>query len=101
MADYVLHPLADAVVGLIFAKLSLVYGKRFLGSYDYEPAQLREHWAIELAGMSEASVRTRPGCRMAIVWAIIPPSDAPTTCAESTARASRRPMLSSAMSSKV
>jgi hypothetical protein len=34
--------------------------------------------------MSEARERTRPGCRMAIVWPIIPPSEAPTICADST-----------------
>jgi hypothetical protein len=50
---------------------------------------------------SEANERTRAGCRIAIVWAIIPPSEAPTTCADRTPRASRRPTASSAMSSIV
>ena len=36
--------------------------------------------------MIEVSVRTRSGCSMAMVWAIIPPIEAPTTWAESMPR---------------
>ena len=48
--------------------------------------------------MIEVSVRTRSGCSMAMVWAIIPPIDAPTTWADSMPRASSRPTASAAMS---
>ena len=41
---------------------------------------------------------TRSGLLIAIVWAIIPPIDAPTTCARSIPRWSSRPSVSSAMS---
>ena len=51
--------------------------------------------------MIEVSVRTRSGCSMAIVWAIIPPIDAPTTWAVSMPRASSSPTASSAMSESV
>ena len=32
--------------------------------------------------MIEVSVRTRSGCSMAMAWAIIPPIEAPTMCAD-------------------
>ena len=48
--------------------------------------------------MIEASERTRSGCRAAISWAIMPPIEAPTTCARSIPSASSRPIPSSAMS---
>ena len=44
---------------------------------------------------------TRSGCSIAIVWAIIPPIDAPTTWARSTPRWSSRPIASAAMSDSV
>ena len=49
----------------------------------------------------EVSVSTRSGCSIAIVWAIIPPIDAPTTCARSIPSAVSRPKPSSAMSLSV
>ena len=36
--------------------------------------------------MIDVRVRTRVGCSMAMVWAIIPPIDAPTTWADSMPR---------------
>ena len=51
--------------------------------------------------MIEHRLRTRAGCVMARVWAIMPPIDVPTTWASSMPSASRRPAVSSAMSSSV
>ncbi len=51
--------------------------------------------------MIEASERTRSGCSKAIVWAIMPPIEAPTTWARSTPRWSSRPTASPAMSDSV
>ena len=48
--------------------------------------------------MIEVKVRTRAGCSMAIVWAIIPPIEAPTMCADSMPRWSSSAMPSAAMS---
>ncbi|GAB3773810.1 hypothetical protein GCM10028796_46980 [Ramlibacter monticola] len=45
--------LLDAVM----LKMSLLYGKRFLGSYVHANEQIRAHFGTELAGLSEASVR--------------------------------------------
>jgi hypothetical protein len=47
------------------------------------------------------SVRTRCGRAIAMVWAIMPPIETPTTCAESRPRWSSRPKASSAMSASV
>ena len=47
---------------------------------------------------TDARERTRSGCSIAMVWAIIPPIEQPTTCACSTPRVSRTPMPSAAMS---
>ncbi len=49
--------------------------------------------------MIEVSVRTRDGCAMASAWAIIPPSEAPATCAAGEPSASITASASSAMSS--
>ena len=49
--------------------------------------------------MIEVSVRTRDGCAMAMVWAIMPPREAPTMWAESQFSASSTATASSAMSS--
>ncbi len=38
---------------------------------------------LPVVDMTLVSERTRPGCSIAIVWAIIPPIDTPTTWAES------------------
>ena len=51
--------------------------------------------------MIEVSERTRAGCAIAIVCAIIPPIDTPTTWAVSQPRWSIRPKASAAMSSSV
>ena len=51
--------------------------------------------------MIDVSDSTRAGCRMASVWAIIPPIDAPTTCAAGKPRASSRAAASSAMSPRL
>ena len=51
--------------------------------------------------MIDVSDRTRSGCSIAIVWAIIPPIDAPTRCALSSPSASSRPTVSAAMSDSV
>ena len=48
--------------------------------------------------MIETSERTRSGCSIAIVWAIIPPIEAPTTWADSIPRWSISPIVSAAMS---
>ena len=50
--------------------------------------------------MIEHSDRVRSGCRIATCWAIIPPIEAPTMCAESIPRASSTPTASSAMSER-
>jgi hypothetical protein len=49
--------------------------------------------------MMEVRLRSRAGCRIASVWAIMPPMDAPQTCAASIPIASSRPAASFAMSS--
>ena len=51
--------------------------------------------------MIDASDSTRSGCRNAIVWAIMPPIDAPAMCARSIPRQSSSPTPSSAMSASV
>jgi hypothetical protein len=48
--------------------------------------------------MIEVSVCTRSGCRAAMTWAIMPPIEAPTTCARSSPSAPIRPAPSAAMS---
>jgi hypothetical protein len=54
-----------------------------------------------VADIIEVSESTRSGCRAAKVWAIIPPIDAPTTCAAGLPRAASSAAASSAMSSSV
>lgn len=54
---YPRRPLSDALVGIIMAKLSLTYGKRFTNAYDLTPEQVRDHWASELAGISDAGIQ--------------------------------------------
>lgn len=49
-------PMSPALVGMIFAKLKLTYGRRFTGNYEDPPEVVRAHWARELAGLSEQSV---------------------------------------------
>ena len=51
--------------------------------------------------MIEHSDSTRSGCSIAIVWAIIPPIEAPTMCARSMPRWSSSPTASPAMSESV
>lgn len=51
--------------------------------------------------ITEVSERTRPGCSIATVWAIAPPSEAPTRCALSSPSASSSPTESAAMSERV
>ena len=51
--------------------------------------------------MIEHSDSTARGCSIAIVWAIMPPIEAPTTCARSIPRWSSRPTASPAMSESV
>ncbi len=46
----------------------------------------------------ETSERTRSGLRIAAVWAIIPPIEAPTRCADSIPRWSISPIVSAAIS---
>ena len=48
--------------------------------------------------MIETSERTERGCRAASVWAIIPPIDAPITCAGASSSSRSSPAASSAMS---
>lgn len=50
-------PLPDDVVGAIFTKLSLTYGQRFSRMYEQPMDVVRAHWALELSGMSAASIR--------------------------------------------
>jgi hypothetical protein len=57
--------------------------------------------AAPVVDMIDVSDRTRAGCSIAVVWAIIPPIDAPTRCALSSSRASSRPTVSAAMSDSV
>ena len=47
------------------------------------------------------SARTRDGCRSATSWAIMPPSEMPYTCADSTPAASSTATASSAISATV
>ena len=51
--------------------------------------------------MIEVNDRTRLGCSIAAVWAIIAPIDAPTKCALSRPSASSSPTVSPAMSDSV
>ena len=53
---------------------------------------------LPVVDMIEVSERTRLGCSIANVWAIIPPIDMPTTWARSILSASRRPTASLAIS---
>lgn len=50
-------PLSDELVGIVMAKLTLTYGKRFTHGYDASPETVRAHWAHELAGVSEQGIR--------------------------------------------
>lgn len=52
-------PLHEDLVGMVIGKMMLVYGKRFTNSQcpDFTPQQVREHWALELSGVSEAGIR--------------------------------------------
>ncbi len=50
-----------------------------------------------LVDMIDVIESTRSGCSMAMVWTIIPPIDAPTTCARSMFSALRSPNASSAI----
>ena len=49
--------------------------------------------------MAEVTLSTRPGWRSAMRWAMIPPSEAPNTCARSQPSASSTATASSVMSS--
>jgi hypothetical protein len=51
--------------------------------------------------MIDVSVRTRSGCSIATVWAIIPPIERPTTCADRRPSASSSATVSAAMSESV
>jgi hypothetical protein len=51
--------------------------------------------------MIEVRLGTRRGRSIASVWAIMPPREAPTTCAAGMPSASRRPAASPAMSLSV
>ena len=51
--------------------------------------------------MIDVSDRTRSGCSIAAVWAIMPPIEAPTRWALSSSSASSRPSVSAAMSDSV
>ena len=53
---------------------------------------------LPVLDMIETIERTRSGCSIAVVWAIIPPIEAPTRWAESMSRWSIRPTVSAAMS---
>ena len=61
-------------------------------------------WPLQRApvlDMIDTSDSTRSGCSAAIVWAIMPPIEAPTTWAASISRWSSRPAASAAMSASV
>ena len=51
--------------------------------------------------MIDVRLRTRCGWLIASCWAIMPPIDMPTTCADSSASASSSPAVPSAMSIRV
>ena len=53
---------------------------------------------LPVVDIIETSERTRSGWRIAIVWPIIPPIEAPVTCADSIPSWSIRPKVSLAMS---
>ena len=55
-------------------------------------------FGLPVVDMIEVSERTRCGNEIAISWAIMPPIDAPTRCADLMPSASIRPIVSSAMS---
>ena len=56
---------------------------------------------LPVVDMMLVSERTRSGRAMAMVWAIMPPIEMPTTCADSSPRWSSSPKPSSAMSASV
>ena len=64
----------------------------------YNAAEIRPWRRSPVFDMIDVRLATRSGRRIAIVWAIIPPIDTPTTWARSTSRWSSRPSASSAMS---
>ena len=49
--------LVPDIVGMIFLKLSMVYGRRFAAGYDADMQAVRNHWAHELAGLSMESIQ--------------------------------------------
>ena len=53
---------------------------------------------LPVVDMIEVSERTRCGNEIAISWAIMPPIDTPTRCADLMPSASISPIVSSAMS---
>ena len=70
-----------------------IASSRSVGAGRQERAAAPRAWAAPTSGspvvdMIDVSVRTRVGCSMAMVWAIIPPIDAPTTWAASMPRSS-------------
>ncbi len=67
---------------------------------------ITRHFGIDDIGLPELDMirpsdRTRSGWLPASTWAIIPPIDAPTTCARSMPRWSSSPLTSSARSTSV
>jgi hypothetical protein len=58
-------------------------------------------FGLPVVDMIEVSERTRCGNEIAISWAIMPPIDAPTRCADLMPSTSIRPTVSSAMSRSV
>jgi hypothetical protein len=56
---------------------------------------------LPVVDMIEVNDRTREVCSTAIVWAIMPPIEMPTTCAASMPRWSSSPTASVAMSPSV
>ncbi len=55
-------------------------------------------FGLPVVDMIEVSERTRCGNEIAISWAIMPPIEAPTRCADLMPSASISPVVSSAMS---
>jgi hypothetical protein len=57
----------------------------------------RPTWSFPVVDMIEVRLRTRSGCSIARICAIIPPNEIPTTCAEPSPRLSMRPAVSAAI----
>ncbi len=80
---------ASAIAPMPFSRTNLARVSQFSGGGSAGAVAIRTR------------LSTRPGCRMASAWAMMPPRDSPTTCARSMPSAASSPSRSSASVSMV